>query len=72
MLEFDDYLLAEEDLHNNDNDNDGHEDVDESTKTLAGRCSVKKVFLEISQNSQEGTCARVSFLIKLQTSCLQL
>ena len=30
------------------------------------RCSVKKVFLEISQNSQESTCARVSFLIKLQ------
>ena len=25
-----------------------------------------KVFLEISQNSQESTCARVSFLIKLQ------
>ena len=24
----------------------------------------KKVFLEISQNSQENTCARVSFLIK--------
>ena len=30
------------------------------------RCSVKKVFLEISQNSQESTCARVYFLIKLQ------
>ena len=30
------------------------------------RCSVKRVFLEISQNSQENTCARVSFLIKLQ------
>ena len=29
-------------------------------------CSVKKVFLEISQNSQENTCGRVSFLIKLQ------
>ena len=29
------------------------------------RCSVKKVFLEISQNSQENTCARVSILIKL-------
>ena len=29
-------------------------------------CSVKKVFLEISQNSQENTFARVSFLIKLQ------
>ena len=25
------------------------------------RCSVKKVFLEISQNSQENTCARDSF-----------
>ena len=27
---------------------------------------MKKVFLEISQNSQENACARVSFLIKLQ------
>ena len=27
---------------------------------------LKKVFLEILQNSQENTCARVSFLIKLQ------
>ena len=26
-----------------------------------GRCSVKKVFLEISQNSQENNCARVPF-----------
>ena len=26
----------------------------------------KKVLLEISQNSQENTCARVSFFIKLQ------
>ena len=30
------------------------------------RCSVKKVLLEISQNSQENICARASFLIKLQ------
>ena len=31
------------------------------------RCSEKTAFfLEISQNSQENTCARVSFLIKLQ------
>ena len=29
-------------------------------------CSVKKVFKEISQNSQENICDRVSFLIKLQ------
>ena len=28
------------------------------------RCSVTKVFLEISQNSQENICARNSFLIK--------
>ena len=35
-------------------------------------CSVKKVFLEISQNSWENTCAKVSFLIKLQTWNLQL
>ena len=31
-------------------------------------CSVKKMFLEISQNSQKYSCARVSFLIKLQAS----
>ena len=30
--------------------------------------SVKKSFLEISQNVQKNTCARVSFLMKLQTS----
>ena len=27
-------------------------------------CTVRKVFLKISRNSQENTCARVSFLIK--------
>ena len=32
------------------------------------RCSAKKVFLEISRNSQETTCARISFLIKLQAA----
>ena len=30
-------------------------------------CSVKKVFLKSSKNSQENTCARVSFLTKLET-----
>ena len=40
------------------------------TEAVVQRCSVKKVFLEISQNPQENTCARVSFLIKLQVfSC---
>ena len=35
-------------------------------EVVVRRCYVKKVLLEISQNSQENTCARVSFLIKLQ------
>ena len=30
------------------------------------------MFLEISQNIQENTCAKVSFLIKLQASGLQI
>ena len=33
------------------------------------RCSVKKDVLKNLQNSQENTCPRVSFLIKLQASC---
>ena len=40
----------------------------DKTEAVAQRCSVKKMFLEISQNSQENTCARVSFLINLQAS----
>ena len=35
-------------------------------KAVVFLCSVKKVFLNISQNSQENISARVSFLIKLQ------
>ena len=38
------------------------------TEAVDQACSVKKVFLEISQNSQENTCARVCFLIKLQAA----
>ena len=39
-------------------------------KAVDQRCSAKKVFLEISQNSKENTSVRVSFLIKLQAeSC---
>ena len=40
-------------------------------EAVAQMCSVKKVFLEISQNSLENTCARVSFLIKLRASGLK-
>ena len=35
-------------------------------EAVVRRRSAKKVFLEISQNSQENTCARVFCLIKLQ------
>ena len=38
----------------------------ENQEAVAQTCSVKKAFIKISQNSQENTCARVSFLIKLQ------
>ena len=48
------------------------EEFDLDTKAVVPGCSVKKVFLEISQNSQENTCARVSFLMKFQPSALQL
>ena len=37
-----------------------------ASEAVVQRCSAKKVFLRISQNSQENTCTRVSFLIKLQ------
>ena len=35
-----------------------------STEAVVQRSSVKKIFLEISQDCQESTCARVSFLIE--------
>ena len=37
-----------------------------SWEAVAQRCPVKKLFLEISQNSQENTCARASLLLKLE------
>ena len=36
---------------------------------VALRCSVKMVFLKISQKSKENTCVRVSFLTKLSEAC---
>ena len=35
-------------------------------EAFAQRCSVRKVLLEISQNSQEKTCAKDSLLLKLE------
>ena len=43
----------------------GEDDI-QQTEAVTRRCSLKKVSLEISQNSLENTYARVSFLIKLQ------
>ena len=43
-----------------------------SVEAVARGCSVKKVFLEISKNLHENTCARNSFLIKLQALSMQL
>ena len=37
-------------------------------EAVVWRCSVEKKFMEISQNSLEITCARVSFLTKMQDS----
>ena len=34
-------------------------------EAVARRCSVKRVFLEISQNSRKNICARVSFPVKI-------
>ena len=43
-----------------------HQTFSFMTESVAWKSSVKRVFLKISQNSQENTCARVLFLIKLQ------
>ena len=40
--------------------------VNAATEAVIRKCSVKKVFLKISQNSQESTYTRFSFIIKLQ------
>ena len=39
-------------------------------RQVPGEFYKKKIFLKISQNSRENTCARISFLIKLQASGL--
>ena len=43
-----------------------------NAEAVTQRCSVKKLFSEVSQNSQENTCTRVTFSIKLQGLGLQL
>ena len=43
-----------------------------NTEVVVRRCSVENMLLEISQDSQENACARVSFSTKLQALGLQL
>ena len=45
--------------------------VDDVREAAPSGVLCKKVFLEISQNSDENACARVSFLIKLQATLLK-
>ena len=40
-----------------------------ASEAVAKRCSVKKVFLEISQNSQENTCGRIFFFNAIKLVC---
>ena len=43
-----------------------------TTEAVVRGCSVNKVVLEVLQNLQENTCARLSFLIKLQATSATL
>ena len=45
-----------------------NEIIEPLPEAVARKYFVKKVFLEISQNSQENACVRASFLIKWQAS----
>ena len=47
-------------------------EIETSCRSTHQRCSIKKRrFLETAQNSQENTCARVSFLVKFLISFLR-
>ena len=43
--------------------------ISANTEAISQKCSTKNAFLQISQNSQENTCARVSFLKTQLFSC---
>ena len=67
-------LICHENMQTNKYNNDfGFSNCKECTDSLNYKSSrpdvfCQKGFLEISQKSQENTCARVSFLIKLQVA----
>ena len=41
------------------------------SEALAQECSKTKIFLKILQNSLEGNCAGVSFIMKLQAAWIK-
>ena len=45
----------------NKNENDNSKIVHVNTEAATGGVLIKKILLKISKNSQENTCARVSF-----------
>ena len=47
-------------------------ETSKNSEVVARRCSIKRVFLDILQNSQENTCARGLFFIKVAGLSLQL
>ena len=66
-------LSSEASLNSSDSlDSFSNFDKQDHTEAVAWRFSLKKVFLEISQSLQENVFARVSFLIKLHASDLQI
>ena len=46
--------------------------MNKEAKAAVCRCSAKKMFLKISQNSQKSTCARAPFFNKDEGLSLQL
>ena len=66
-------LSSEASLSSSDSlDSFSNFDKQNHTEAVAWRCSVKKLFLEISQNSLENVSATVSFLMKLHASDQQI
>ena len=53
-------------------DEKGDKAVYKTTTSSHQMCSLKKVFLKISQNSQENNCDKDCFLIKLQATLAQV
>ena len=70
-----DWFLYDMDLHHENVKDVWQDPIDASAsffnilpEAVTQRCSLKKVFLKISQKSQENTCVGVTFLTKFLAS----